>query len=135
MVAGKRSQHKIPGWPQGASWGTRCRSSPPAQKSRPRGGDARQSATGPATGTYEPGIDDWKVVKDRSGFTLHRDDALGTAWLYDGNTFWTFDDEIALTHTADWAQAQGLGGVMIWSIDGDDAGGSLMAAVDAALAS
>ncbi|MFI6577241.1 glycosyl hydrolase family 18 protein [Nocardiopsis sp. NPDC050513] len=101
----------------------------------PNGDGLFQSATGPATGTYEPGIDDWKVIKDLPGFTLHRDDALGTAWLYDGNTFWTYDDEIALTQKTDWAQAQGLGGVMIWSIDGDDANGTLMAAVDAALAS
>ncbi|WP_017602416.1 glycoside hydrolase family 18 protein, partial [Nocardiopsis lucentensis] len=101
----------------------------------PNGDGLFQSATGPAPGTYEQGIDDWKVIKDLPGFTLHRDETHGAAWLYDGNTFWTYDDEIALTQKTDWAQAQGLGGVMIWSIDGDDANGTLMNAVDAALAS
>lgn len=32
-----------------------------------------------------------------------------------------------------WAREQGLGGIMAWSLDGDDAQGSLMAAIDDAL--
>ncbi|WP_017606395.1 glycosyl hydrolase family 18 protein [Nocardiopsis alkaliphila] len=99
----------------------------------PNGDGLFQTSTGPAPGSYEAGIEDWKVVKDLSGFDLYRDDESGTAWLYDGNTFWTYDDEIALTQKTTWAVENGLGGVMIWSIDGDDADGSLMAAVDAAL--
>ncbi|WP_017580890.1 glycoside hydrolase family 18 chitinase [Nocardiopsis valliformis] len=101
----------------------------------PNGDGLFQDGTGPAPGSYEPGIEDWKVVKNLPGFELHRDNDLGTAWLYDGTTFWTYDDEIALTQKTDWAVDNGLGGVMIWSIDGDDADGSLMAAVDAALSS
>jgi chitinase len=103
----------------------------------PNGDGLFQSATGPAPGSYEAGIDDWKVLKDlvgTGGYELYRDDALGTAWLYNGNTFWTYDDEISMTQKTDWAQAQGLGGVMIWSVDGDDADGSLMNAIDTALA-
>jgi chitinase len=102
------------------------------------GGDGLfQSATGPAPGSYEAGIEDWKVLKGlpgTGGYELYRDDALGTAWLYDGSTFWTYDDEVSMAQKTDWAQDQGLGGVMIWSVDGDDAEGSLMAAIDAALA-
>ncbi|MFF8767188.1 glycosyl hydrolase family 18 protein [Nocardiopsis dassonvillei] len=103
----------------------------------PNGDGLFQSATGPAPGSYEAGIDDWKVLKDlvgTGGYELYRDDALGTAWLYNGSTFWTYDDEISMTQKTDWAQAQGLGGVMIWSVDGDDANGSLMNAIDTALA-
>ncbi|WP_017590552.1 glycoside hydrolase family 18 chitinase [Nocardiopsis ganjiahuensis] len=99
----------------------------------PDGDGLFQNATGPAPGSYEAGIEDWKVVKDLPGFELHRDDASGTAWLYDGTTFWTYDDEIALAQKTGWAVDAGLGGVMIWSIDGDDANGSLMTAVDTAL--
>ena len=99
----------------------------------PDGDGLFQDGTGPAPGSYEAGIEDWKVVKDLPGFDLYRDDDLGTAWLYDGTTFWTYDDETALAQKTDWAVDNGLGGVMIWSIDGDDANGSLMAAVDAAL--
>ncbi|WP_026122519.1 glycoside hydrolase family 18 chitinase [Nocardiopsis halotolerans] len=104
----------------------------------PNGDGLFQNATGPAPGTYEDGIEDWKVLKDLVGtgsYQLYRDDELGTAWLYDGNTFWSYDDETSMTQKTDWAQAQGLSGVMIWSVDGDDADGSLMTAIDTALAS
>jgi chitinase len=99
----------------------------------PNGDGLFQDGTGPAPGSYEAGIEDWKVVKDLPGFELHRDEAIGAAWLYDGTTFWTYDDEIALAQKTGWAVDNGLGGVMIWSIDGDDAGGSLIDAVDTAL--
>ena len=99
----------------------------------PNGDGLFRSAEGPAPGTYADGTEDWKVLKDLSGFDVHRDDDLGTAWLYDGETFWTYDDEVAMTQKTDWALDNGLGGVMIWSIDGDDADGSLITAIDAAL--
>ena len=99
----------------------------------PNGDGLFQSATGPAPGDYEAGIQDWKVLKNLRGYDLHRDDERGTAWLYDGSTFWTYDDEVSMAQKTEWAQTNGLGGVMIWSIDGDDADGSLMAAIDTAL--
>ena len=102
----------------------------------PDGDGLFQPATGPAQGTYGAGTEDWKVLRELTddGFELHRNDEAGTAWLYDGRTLWTYDDETAVAQKTDWAQAQGMGGVMIWSIDGDDADGSLMAAIDGALA-
>ncbi|WP_159943085.1 MULTISPECIES: glycoside hydrolase family 18 chitinase [unclassified Nocardiopsis] len=99
----------------------------------PDGDGLFQAASGPAPGSYEDGIEDWKVLKDLPGYELYRDDELGTAWLYDGSTFWTYDDEVSMAQKTDWAQENGLGGVMVWSVDGDDARGSLMAAIDAAL--
>ncbi|WP_067971866.1 glycoside hydrolase family 18 chitinase [Nocardiopsis trehalosi] len=100
----------------------------------PRGDGLFQRATGPAPGPYEAGIDDWKNLTRLSGYTLHRDDAAGTAWLYNGTTFWTYDDEVSMRQKADWSQQRDLGGVMIWSLDGDDDQGSLMTALDGALA-
>ncbi|MFC4565875.1 glycosyl hydrolase family 18 protein [Nocardiopsis mangrovi] len=98
------------------------------------GGDGLfQQGTGPAPGPYEAGIDDWKNISRLQGYTLHRDDRLGTAWLYNGSTFWTYDDPAAMTRKADWSQAEGLGGVMVWSLDGDDGQGTLMTALDQAL--
>ncbi|MET9795262.1 glycoside hydrolase family 18 chitinase [Nocardiopsis alba] len=99
----------------------------------PEGDGLFQPSTGPAPGSYEDGIEDWKVIKDLPGFDLYRDDDLGTAWLYNGNTLWTYDDEVSMGQKTAWAVENGLGGVMIWSIDGDDADGSLITAVDAAL--
>lgn len=99
----------------------------------PEGDGLFQPAEGPAPGSFEDGTEDWKVLKELSGFDLYRDDDLGTAWLYDGETFWTYDDEVSMTQKTDWANENGLGGVMIWSIDGDDSEGSLLTAIDAAL--
>ncbi len=102
----------------------------------PDGDGLFQTATGPAQGTYAAGTEDWKVLEEKvaSGeFELFRNDEAGTAWIYDGSTLWNYDDETAMTQKTDWAQDNGLGGVMVWSIDGDDAEGSLMAAIDTAL--
>nr|WP_133743632.1 glycosyl hydrolase family 18 protein [Actinorugispora endophytica] len=98
----------------------------------PNGDGLFQAATGPAPGPYEAGIDDFKNLKNLSGYTLHRD--AGTAWLYNGSTFWQFDDAVSMTEKVDWAQSQGLGGIMIWSLDGDDSSGTLINAIDSALA-
>ncbi|WP_116243917.1 glycosyl hydrolase family 18 protein [Nocardiopsis sp. FIRDI 009] len=94
----------------------------------PNGDGLLQNATGPAGGDPR-----WSALKELEGFDLYRNDELGTAWLYDGNTFWTYDDETAMAQKTEWAVDNGLGGVMVWSIDGDDADGSLMAAIDTAL--
>jgi chitinase len=102
----------------------------------PDGDGLFQPATGPAQGTYAAGTEDWKVLEEKvdSGeFEVFRNEEAGTAWIYDGETLWNYDDETAMTQKTDWARDNGLGGVMIWSIDGDDAEGSLMAAIDAAL--
>jgi chitinase len=40
-------------------------------------------------------------------------------WLYDGNTFWTYDDEISIGAKLKYARQQALGGVMVWELSGD----------------
>nr|WP_285761995.1 glycosyl hydrolase family 18 protein [Nocardiopsis ansamitocini] len=99
----------------------------------PNGDGLFQTASGPAPGPYEAGIEDFKNLKNLSGYTLHRD--AGTAWLYNGTTWWQFDDAVSMTEKVDWARAEGLGGVMIWSLDGDDSNGTLITAIDTALGS
>jgi chitinase len=80
------------------------------------------AATGAARATWEPGSEDYKVLKTKldQGYTLYRDVRAGHAWLYDGNTFWTYDDPAVVLQKALWIRAQGLGGAMVWSVDGDD---------------
>jgi len=86
-----------------------------------------------APGTFENGVDDFKVVAAKTGFQLFRDRRDGVAWLFDGSTFWTFDDPTALSEKMAYVRARHLGGAMAWSLDGDDAGASLVKAVDAGL--
>lgn len=93
-----------------------------------------QSSTGPAPARYEAGFEDYKVLKAKAGsFTLHRDEKAGFAWLYDGTTFWTFDDAAEITRKVEYLKQQGLGGAMVWSMDGDTPEGELMTAIHNAL--
>jgi chitinase len=90
-----------------------------------------QNATGPAPGLYEAGINDYKMIKPLlgSGYQLHRDANSGHAWLFNGSTFWTYDDPAELVRKTAWITGRGLGGAMIWSMDGDTPNGELMTAV------
>lgn len=99
----------------------------------PDGDGLFQDAEGPAEGLHEDGTENWRDLAGRDGFDLYRDGELGVAWLYDGDTFWTYDDGAALGQKASWAVGNGMGGVTAWSLDGDDDQGTLLGAVDGAL--
>jgi chitinase len=92
-------------------------------------------ATGPALGSFGPGTEDYKVLKTlkAKGYTLHRDWRAGNSWLSDGTTFWTYDDPAQLLQKTAYIRAKGLGGAMMWSLDGDDDSASLTKAVSAGL--
>jgi chitinase len=70
-------------------------------------------------------------VKQRlsSGFTRHEDTAAGAAWLFDGTTFWTFDDPPVMRAKAAYARHHKLGGIMFWELSGDTPDGELIGAV------
>ncbi|WP_067971864.1 glycoside hydrolase family 18 protein [Nocardiopsis trehalosi] len=98
------------------------------------GGDGLYApATGAAPGEYEAGYNDYRVISRFEGFEVYRDEEAGAAWLYNGEEFWTFDDPAVIAGKAEWARENGLGGVMAWSLDGDDAEGSLYDAIDGEL--
>jgi chitinase len=90
-----------------------------------------QPAAEPAPGTWEVGVDDYKVVKQRleSGFTRYEDGVAGAAWLFDGTTFWTFDDPPIMRAKAAYARQHGLGGIMFWELSGDTPDGELIGAI------
>lgn len=92
-----------------------------------------QASTGPAPATFEAGVEDFKVVAAKTGFQLFRDRRDGVAWLFDGSTFWTFDDPVALTEKMGYVTDHHLGGAMAWSLDSDDAQASLVRAMDSGL--
>lgn len=90
-----------------------------------------QPSTGPAPATYEAGYEDYEVLKSKlDTYTIHRDPEAGFAWIYDGNTFWTFDDPVEIARKMDYVNRTGLGGAMVWSMDGDTPDGELMTAID-----
>jgi len=83
-----------------------------------------------ATGTWEPGIEDYKKLKSFPG-TRYRDTAAGALWLYDGTNWWSYDDPTVIAQKAAYVKNRGLGGLMAWELDADD--GTLTAAVDSGL--
>ncbi|MET0235192.1 MAG: glycoside hydrolase family 18 protein [Kibdelosporangium sp.] len=95
-----------------------------------------QPATGAAPATYEAGTEDYKKLKTLVGtgnYKLHRDEKAGHAWLFDGTTFWTFDDPAEIRRKAKFITDRRLGGAMIWSLDGDTSTGELTTALQRGL--
>ena len=62
------------------------------------------------------------IVSIQSKFTTYRDPKSMAPWLFDGSTFWTYDDEMSIGAKLKYASQQALGGVMIWELSGDTPG-------------
>jgi len=90
----------------------------------------------PAPATYEAGYEDFHAIKPKLAdpkYRIYRDERAGFAWIYDGTTWWTFDDATEMKRKARFINDRRLGGAMIWSLDGDTANGELIKALDGAL--
>jgi chitinase len=101
------------------------------------GGDGLfQTAAGAAPSTFGGGTEDYKVLAPLAGhgFQVHRDLRAGHAWLFDGTTFWTFDDPLVVLQKALYIRTHGLGGAMAWELSGDDANASLTKTIHLGLA-
>ena len=86
-----------------------------------------QAATGAATGTWEAGIEDYKVLKAKPG-TVHHD-AKGQSFKFDGTTFWTYDSPQAIASKIAFVKQHGLGGMFAWELSGDTLDGELTKAM------
>lgn len=87
-----------------------------------------QPATGAAPGAAEAGFNDYRIIKTLN-YPIYRDEAAGAVWKYNGTTFWSYDDATTIAAKLAYVTQQNLGGVMIWSLDGDTADGELMRAI------
>jgi len=88
----------------------------------------KPSTGGAAPGTWGPGNEDYKklaTLTGAGGYTVYRDFAAGHAWLFNGSTFWTFDDPLVLLQKALYIRQQRLGGAMVWELSGDDTNATL----------
>ncbi len=75
-----------------------------------------------------------QVATEAGPAVLYRDEHSQAPWLYDGQTFWTFDDPTSARAKAGYAATHGLKGVMIWELSGDTADAQLLRAIAAGLA-
>ena len=89
------------------------------------------TATGPAPGTYEQGIEDYKVLKTSCPVT---GTVAGTAYAHCGSNWWSYDTPSTIAGKMTWAKDQGLGGAFFWDFSGDTSNGELVTAVSNGLA-
>src|SRR5215207_2664650 len=84
------------------------------------------TASGPAPGTYEQGIEDYKVLKGRcpSNGTI-----AGTAYAYCGGQWWSYDTPATIGGKMTYAKNQGLAGAFFWELSGDTPNGELITAL------
>ena len=73
------------------------------------------------------------TVKTPAVFVLYRDPRSKAPWIYDGDTFWTYDDPVSIRAKASFAVEQGLGGVMAWELSEDTADAALLKSARKAL--
>ncbi|MFF4329503.1 glycosyl hydrolase family 18 protein [Streptomyces sp. NPDC001591] len=88
------------------------------------------AATGPAPGTYEQGIEDYKVLKTSCPAT---GTVAGTAYAKCGSNWWSYDTPATIAGKMSWLKNQGLKGAFFWEFSGDTANGELAAAVHTGL--
>ncbi|NEC28897.1 chitinase [Streptomyces sp. SID8111] len=88
------------------------------------------TATGAAPGTYEAGIEDYKVLKTACPVT---GTFAGTAYAHCGNNWWSYDTPATINGKMTWAKNQGLGGAFFWEFSGDTANGELVSAIHSGL--
>ncbi|MFD7814166.1 glycosyl hydrolase family 18 protein [Streptomyces sp. NPDC059785] len=88
------------------------------------------TATGPAAGTYEQGIEDYKVLKTSCPAT---GTIAGTAYAKCGSNWWSYDTPATIGTKMTWAKNQGLGGAFFWEFSGDTSNGELVSAIDSGL--
>ncbi|MEU5370745.1 glycoside hydrolase family 18 chitinase [Streptomyces sp. NPDC005951] len=84
------------------------------------------TATGAAPGTYEAGIEDYKVLKSScpANGTI-----AGTAYAHCGTNWWSYDTPATIGSKMTWAKNQGLGGAFSWEFSGDTTNGELVTAI------
>jgi chitinase len=88
------------------------------------------TATGAAPGTYEAGIEDYKVLKNSCPVT---GTVAGTAYAHCGTQWWSYDTPSTIAGKMSWAKSQGLGGAFFWEFSGDTSNGELVSAISSGL--
>jgi chitinase len=89
-------------------------------------GGLNQPASGAAQGTYEPGIEDYKVLVNTCPAT---GTVAGTAYAYCNGNWWSYDTPATMAGKMNYMKSQNLGGVFFWELSGDTPNGSLITAL------
>jgi chitinase len=88
------------------------------------------TASGPAKGRYETGLEDYAILAERCPPT---GDAGGTAYGHCGDQWWSYDTPDTIKGKTSYAASKSLGGVFAWELSGDTQKGDLLNAVVAGM--
>ncbi|MFF5273054.1 glycosyl hydrolase family 18 protein [Streptomyces sp. NPDC000133] len=88
------------------------------------------TATGPAPGKYEQGIEDYKLLKTSCPAT---GTIAGTAYAKCGSNWWSYDTPATIAGKMTYVKNQGLKGAFFWEFSGDTSNGELISAIDSGL--
>jgi GH18 family chitinase len=88
----------------------------------------------PATGaspafslSQQPGVAFYKELKAAGKLnSFWMDDASKSTWAYDGSNWWSLETPQSISYKLKYVADHGLGGVMMFSLEGDDADSSLL---------
>jgi chitinase len=94
----------------------------------PNGNGLYQTASGPAQGTYEAGIDDYKVLVNKAGQRWYHPQTKQLFLYTSTGEWWSYDDPTVIATKMQYVRDQGLRGAFSWELDGD-ASGALTSAV------
>ena len=89
------------------------------------------SASGPADGRYEKGLEDYEVLAKRCPPTGV---AGGTAIAHCGTQWWSYDTPTTIKTKMAYARSKALGGAFAWELSGDTPDSALLTAVASGLA-
>jgi len=64
---------------------------------------------------------------------VYRDPVSQSPWLFDGNSFWTYEDQVSIQNKATYAAREQLAGFMVWELSGDTPDAALLRAARNAL--
>ncbi len=88
------------------------------------------SATGPAAGRYEKGLEDYEALVERCPPT---GTIGGTAYAHCGTQWWSYDTPETIKTKMAYARSQSLGGAFAWELSGDTPTADLLTAVSSGL--
>jgi chitinase len=83
-------------------------------------------AAGPAPGTYEPGLEEYRVLRERCPPTGI---VGGTSYAACGDQWWSYDTPATIRTKMAYVRANALGGAFAWELSGDTRTGDLLTAV------
>ena len=94
----------------------------------PTGNGLYQAGSGGAPGAYEVGIEDYKLLKLKTGQRWYHPQTKQLFLLTGAGEWWSYDDPTVIRTKMQYVRDQGLRGAFSWELDGD-ASGELASAV------